>query len=421
MQVLYQRCAGIDVHKDQVTVAVRLPGPGPGRRATTVRKFPAFYGVLQEMARWLASLSVTHVAMEATGIYTMPVYHALLEPGWFEQVLVCNAAHVKNVPGRKTDAVDAAWLAELLECGLLRGSFIPEEKIKAVRDVARYRKKLVGQRTSEFQRLGGVLQDAGIKLDSVASSIGTVSGRAMIEALIDGERRGTVLAELARGRMRAKISDLTLALEGRFGGHHALMCRLHLEHIDHLDDMIARLDAQIEAMMIPFRAQRDLLATIPGIGPVAAAAIISEIGASPGEFFTSDAHLASWAGLCPGNHESAGKRKHGRPRKGNQHLQPLLVEAAWSAVQTDTRLKARYHRLVLRFGGYRNPAAKKKAVIAVAHTLLVIIWHVLASNQAYADLGPDFYARRADPEKETRRLLARLEALGHQVTLTPAA
>jgi len=266
-----------------------------------------------------------------------------------------------------------------------------------------------------------VLQDAGIKIDSVASSIGTMSGRAMIEALIDGERRGQVLAELARGRMRAKIPDLALALQGRFCEHHALMCRLHLEHIDHLDDMIARLDAQIEAMMIPFQAQRDLLVTIPGIGPVAAAAIISEIGIGPGEFFTSDAHLASWPGLCPGNHESAGKRKHGKPRKGNQHLQPLLVEAAWSAIQADTRLKARYHRLVVRFGGYHSPAAKKKAVIAIAHTLLVIIWHVLATSQPYADLGPDFYTRRADPEKETRRLIARLEALGHQVTIAPAA
>ncbi len=252
MRVLYEQCAAIDVHKDQVTVAVRTPGDGPGGRQTQVRKFRAFYGVLTEMTRWLVSLQVSHVAMEATGIYTMPVYHALIEQGRFEQVLVCNAAHVKNVPGRKTDAVDAVWLAELLECGLLRGSFIPEPKIKAVRDITRYRKKVVGARTSELQRLGSVLQDAGIKLGSVASSIATVSGRSMIEALIDGERRPEVLAELARGRMRVKIPDLTLALEGRFDAHHALMCQLHLEHIDHLEDMIARLDAQVEQMMIPF-------------------------------------------------------------------------------------------------------------------------------------------------------------------------
>ena len=228
VQVLYERCAGIDVHKDQVTVAVRAPGSGPRARDTRVRKFAAFYGVLREMTRWLASQGVTHVAMEATGVYTMPVYHALIEHGRFEQVLVCNAAQVKNVPGRQTDAIDAVWLAELLECGLLRGSFVPEPKIKAVRDVVRYRKKLVGSRSSELQRLGAVLQDAGIKLDSVASSIGTVSGRAMIDALIDGERRPAVLAALALGRMRSKIPDLTLALEGRFDDHHALMCQLHL-------------------------------------------------------------------------------------------------------------------------------------------------------------------------------------------------
>jgi transposase len=220
--------------------------------------------------------------MEATGIYTMPVYHALIEHGRFEQVLVCNAAQVKNVPGRQTDAIDAVWLAELLECGLLRGSFVPEPKIKAVRDVVRSRKKLVGSRSSELQRLGAVLQDAGIKLDSVASSIGTVSGRAMIDALIDGERRPAVLADLARGRMRSKIPDLTLALEGRFDDHHALMCQLHRQHIDHLDEMIARLDAQVEQLMVPFARQRDLLVTIPGIGPTAAAAIQPRDRGQPG-------------------------------------------------------------------------------------------------------------------------------------------
>ena len=265
--------------------------------------------------------------MEATGIYTMPVYHALLEPGSFEQVLVCNAAHVKNVPGRKTDAVDASWLAELLECGLLRGSFIPPEDIKAVRGIVRYRRKIVQERSSETQRLGGVLQDAGIKLDSVASSIDTVSGLAMIRALIDGERRGEVLAELARGRMRSKIGDLSHALEGRFDDHHALMCQLHLDHIAHLNEMTAKLDTQVEAMMVSFARQRDLLATIPGIGQVAAAAIISEIGASPGEFFATAAHLASWAGLCPGNHESAGDASTASPAKAASTCSPCW----WSA------------------------------------------------------------------------------------------
>jgi transposase len=406
MQILYERCAAVDVGKDVIAVAARLPGDGPDGRQTVKRTFKTFYGVLREAARWLSSLGVTHVAMEATGIYSMPVYHALIEHGDFTQVLVCNAGHVKNVPGRKSDLADAEWLAHLLECGLLRGSFIPPADIKAARDV---------------QRLGNVLQDAGIKIDSVASSIATKSGLAMIEALIDGERRPAVLADLALGKMRAKIPDLTLALEGRFSDHHALMCRLHLDHIGHLDAMITKLDAQIEAMMAPFRAERDLLSTIPGIGPLAAAAIISEIGASPAEFFPDAAHLASWAGICPGNHESAGKRRSGKRRHGNQQLQPVLVESAWAAVRHDGYLRSLYHRHVMKWGGYRSPTAKKKAIIVVAHAMLVIIWHVLAGGASYSEHGADYFTRRLDPDKETRRLIAKLEALGHRVSLQPAA
>ena len=377
--------------------------------------------VLREAARWLNSLGVTHVAMEATGIYSMPVYHALIEHGKFEQVLVCNAGHVKNVPGRKTDLADAEWLVHLLECGLLRGSFVPPAEIKAARDVIRYRTKVVQSRTAEVQRLGNVLQDAGIKIDSVASSIATKSGRAMIEALIDGERRPRVLADLAKGKMRVKIPDLTLALEGRFGDHHALMCRLHLDHIGHLDAMIARLDTQTETMMAPFGPERDLLTTIPGIGMLAAAAVLSEIGANVTEYFPDAAHLASWAGLCPGNHESAGRRHSGKRRHGNKHLQHILVEATWAAVRHDGYLKALYHRHVMKWGGYRSPTAKKKAIIVAAHAILVIIWHVLAAGKPYDELGTDFFTRRLDPERETRRLIAKLEALGHQVSLQPAA
>ncbi len=421
MQVLYQRCAAIDVGKDVIAVAVRLPGDGPDGRQTIKRTFKTFYGVLAEAARWLGSLGVTQVAMEATGIYSMPVYHALLEHGDFEKVLVCNAGHVKNVPGRKTDYADADWLVHLLECGLLAGSFIPPADIKAARDVYRYRTKVTQQRVSEIARLGNVLQDAGIKIDSVASWIATKSGRAMIEALIDGERRGAVLAELARGKMRAKIADLSMALEGRFGDHHALMCRLHLDHIDHLEAMIARLDAQIEAMMAPFQPQRDLLVTAPGIGQLASAGVIAEIGASPAEFFATAAHLASWTGLCPGNHESAGKRRSGKRRKGNPDLQSLLVECAWSAVRHDGYLKSLYHRHVMKWGGYRSPAAKKKAIVVVAHALIVIIWHILVTGKPYHELGADYFTTRLDPERETRRLIAKLEALGHTVTLQPAA
>jgi transposase len=243
----------------------------------------------------------------------------------------------------------------------------------------------------------------------------------MIESLIDGERRPEVLADLALGRMRPKIPDLAMALEGRFGEHHALMCRLHLDHIDHLEAMIAKLDAQIEAMMAPFRAARDLLTTIPGIGPLAAAAVISETGADIREFFPDAAHLASWAGMCPGNHESAGKRRPGKRRKGNQHLQPVLVECAWAAVRHPGYLKALYHRHVMKWGGYRSQLAKKKAIIVVAHALLLIVWHILATGKPYDELGEDYFTRRADPERETRRLIARLEALGHTVTLQPAA
>ncbi len=243
----------------------------------------------------------------------------------------------------------------------------------------------------------------------------------MIEALIDGERRGPVLAGLARGKMRAKIPGLSMALEGRFGDHHALMCRLHLDHIDHLEEMIARLEAQIEAMMTPFRAQRDLLATAPGIGQLAAAGVICEITADPREFFATAAHLASWTGLCPGNHESAGKRRSARRRHGNEHLQSLLVECAWSAVRHDGYLKSLYHRHVMKWGGYRSQIAKKKAIVVVAHALIVIIWHILATGKPYHELGAGYFTTRLDPERETRRLIAKLEALGHTVTLDPAA
>jgi transposase len=421
MQVLYERCAAVDVGKDVIAVAVRLPGDGPDGRQIIKRTFKTFYGVLAGAARWLASLGVTHVAMEATGIYSMPVYHALIEHGSFEKVLVCNAGHVKNVPGRKTDFSDAEWLVHLLECGLLAGSFIPPAEVKAARDVLRYRAKVAQQRVSEIARLGNVLRDAGIKIGSVASSIATKSGRAMIEALTGGERRGPVLAELAKGKMRAKIPDLAMALEGRFGDHHALMCRLHLNHTGHLEAMIAQLDAQVEAMMTPFQTARDLLATAPGIGPLSAAAVISEIGADVTGFFPDDAHLASWTGLCPGNHESAGRRRSGKRRKGNQHLQSILVECAWAAVRHDGYLKSLYHRHVMKWGGYRSSTAKNKAIVVVAHALIVIIWHILATGKPYHELGADYLTRRLDPDRETRRLIARLQALGHQVTLQPAA
>jgi transposase len=251
MQVVYERCAGIDVAKKEIAVCVRTPGDHPGERRSPVRKYKTYYGVLREMCAWLTECGVTHVAMESTGIYSNPVLHALAEFGGFE-IIKCNAAHVKNVPGRKTDAADCTWLAELLECGLLRGSYIPVQKIAELRDLTRYRVKLVGSRTSEIQRLSKTLEDAGIKLDSVASDVLGVSSREMIEALIDGERRGMVLADLARGVLRQKIPDLSMALTGRFNDHHALMCKLHLRHVDELTELIDTVEKQIEVMLLPF-------------------------------------------------------------------------------------------------------------------------------------------------------------------------
>ncbi|WP_234799596.1 transposase [Mycobacterium tuberculosis] len=274
---------------------------------------------------------------------------------------------------------------------------------------------------SKLQRLGNVLQDAGIKADSVASSVTPKSVRAMVEALIDGERRPAVLADLARGSMRSKIPDLQRALEGRFDDHHALMCRLHLAHLDQLDAMIGALDEQIEQLMHPFCARRELIASIPGIGVGASATVISEIGADPAAWFPSAEHLASWVRLCPGNHESAGKRHHGARRTGNQHLQPVLVECAWAAVRTDGYLREYYRRQVRKFGGFRSPAANKKAITTVAHKLIVIIWHVLATGRPHQDLGADYFTTRMDPDKERRRLVAKLEAQGLGVTLEPAA
>ena len=349
MQVLYPRCAAIDVAKKEIAVCVRAPGDEPGGRRSQVRKYKTFYGVLQQMCAWLTECGVTHVAMEATGIYSNPVFHALAESGGFE---VIRNGHVKNpVPGRKTDAADCCWLAELLECGLVRGSCIPAQKITELRDLTRYRAKLIGSRTSEIQRLQKTLEDAGIKIDSVASDVLGVSSREMIKALIDGERRGAVLAELARGALRNKIPDLSMALAGRFNDHHALMCKLHLRHIDELTELTDTVNQQIEVMLVPFRAERELLMTIPGIGPAASAVIISEIGTDM-SFFPDADHLASWTGLAPANNESGGRRRPAGTRHGCQHLAGVLVECAWAASRTRTRPGAQFHRLVRRFGGH---------------------------------------------------------------------
>ena len=317
MDIVHPRVAGIDVHKKIIWVAVRLPGERPGGRTLVVKRFATFWRPLQQMAAWLAGLGVTDVAMESTGVYWWPVYHALA--GERIEVCVCNAAHMRNVPGRKTDLRDCQWIAELHEHGLQRPSFIPAAEVAALRQRTRYRKKLIEQRTSELQRLAKVLEDGGVKIDSVASSLTTLSARDMIEALIAGERDPAVLAGLARGVMRKKIPELEMACDGRFTGSHAQMCRLHLDAYDHLTTKIAGLDALVAEAAAPFAALIARLVTIPGIGQRTAEVMVAETGGDMRRFATA-ARLAAWAGLAPGDNESAGKRKRAAARKGNQHL-----------------------------------------------------------------------------------------------------
>jgi transposase len=420
LEILYTHVGGIDVHKKQVTVTARTPDPGRAARWQSTRTFRTFYGDLLEMASWLVhERGVTHVAMESTGPYWWPVYAALREVGGPGLTIeVVNAAHVKAVPGRKTDVKDSQWLAELMEVGLLRGSFLPPEEIRRMRDFTGYQRKLTEERTREKLRLLKVLEAAGIKLDNVASDTFGVCGRLMLDALVAGERDPVVLADLARGVLRNKTDDLRLALAGRFTTHHGQMVALHLARIDHLDQMLTQVKDSIGrlatnptvGLVAPFTAQVQLLTSIPGVGEHVATAVISEIGVDMARFPTA-AHLAAWAGLAPGNNESAGKRRNSRHRKGNTHVQSILIEAALAAARTRTRIGARFHRLHRRFGGKQNKGAGKKAAFAVAHTLIKVIWSVLATGQPYTDLGHDFYTRQINPQTQTRKLIAQLEAL----------
>ncbi|WP_239679363.1 IS110 family transposase [Natronosporangium hydrolyticum] len=420
LEIIYTHVGGIDVHKKQVTVTARTPDPKRDRRWETTRTFRAFYADLLKMASWLVvERGVRHVAMESTGPYWWPVYSALREVAGPELTIeVVNAAHVKAVPGRKTDVKDAAWLAQLMEVGLLRGSFVPPEQVRVMRDWSRYLTKLTQERSREKQRLLKMLEAAGIKLDNVASDTFGVSGRLMLEALVAGERDPQVLAGLARGVLRNKASDLRLALAGRFTAHHGEMVGLHLARIDHLEQMVGQVKDKIGrlggeqpgGLVAPFAAQARLLMSIPGLGERAATVIISEIGVDMGRFPTGK-HLAAWAGLAPGNNESAGRRRRSRHRKGNSHVQSILVEAALSVSRTRTRLGARFHRLHRRFGGRTSPGAAKKAAFAVAHTLIKVIWSVLSTGVAYQDLGHDYYTRRLDPHMQTKKLVAQLEML----------
>jgi transposase len=409
MEVVYPRCGGLDVHKDSVVACRVTPGEGAAPRKE-VRTFGTTTGELRGLAEWLAEAGCTHVAMESTGVYWHPVWDAL--EGRFALLLV-NARHVKAVPGRKTDVRDCEWLADLLRHGLLKPSRVPDRQQRELRELTRYRTSLVEERAAQVNRLQKALEGAGIKLASVATDITGVSARAILAALVGGEADPAALAELARGRLRAKLAELRRALDGHFGAHHRFLVAEILGHLDELDERIARLDAEVAERQRPFEATIARLDAIPGVGRRAAEIILAELGTdlSP---FPSARHCASWAGLCPGNHESAGKRTSGRTRKGNSHLRATLIQCALAAGRTKGSYPAaQYHRLVRRLG-------KKKAAVAVAHSLLVIIYHLLTSGADYADLGADYFAR-LDRDALERRHVRGLERLGFRVSLEKVA
>ena len=410
MEVLYERVAGLDVGKASVTVCIRTPAPRRSRRSET-RTFKTTTGSLRVMRDWLLEQGVTIAAMESTSTYWKPPFYCLEEA---MEVWLLNAAHMKAVPGRKTDVRDAEWIAQLLEHGLLAPSFVPPPPIRRLRMLTRYRVQLMGDRTRESVRLEMMLEDASIKLSTVASSLTTVSARAMLAAMIDGERDARVLAEMAKGRMRSKIPDLAQALEGHFDDHHARLARAILGRLDAVERSLAELDEAIVAACEPWAHQIELLTTIPGVGERVAQVIVAETGADMSRFPTA-AHLASWAGLAPAMYESAGKRTPAGRRRGNKWLCAMLVEAAGSVGRMHGKnyLAAQHARLTKRRGMTR-------AQIAVAHSILTTAYYMLKRDEPYQDLGPEWLAKRND-EAHTRRLVAQLERLGYSVRIDPAA
>jgi transposase len=408
MEILYARCCGLDIHKRSVVACLFVPG-AEGTPTKEIRTFGTMTHDLLALSEWLAAAECTHVAMESTGVFWKPIYN-LLE-GSFE-VLVVNAQHIKAVPGRKTDVRDAEWIGDLLRHGLLRASFIPDRPQRELRDLTRYRTTLIHDRANEVNRLQKVLEGANIKLSSVATDILGKSGRDILAALVAGTTESAALAQLARGRLREKIPQLEQALAGQFRAHHRFLIAHQLAHIDFLDASLERVSAEIAERVRPFDAARERLQTIPGVGRRTAEVLVAEIGTDLSRF-PSAGHLASWAGLCPGNDESAGKRRSGRTRKSSPWLRTALVEAAQAAARTkDTYLAAQYRRLAARRGA-------KRAVVAVAHTILVMVYVLLTrERESYHDLGSHYFDER-ERNVVQHRLVRRLEALGYTVSLEP--
>ncbi|MFE6946628.1 IS110 family RNA-guided transposase [Streptomyces chartreusis] len=409
MDVVHERCAGIDIGKADVKVCVRVPGPGK-RRRKEIRTFSTMTRDLLAMRDWLLAEEVTVVGMEATGSYWKPVFYLL------ENDIECwllNARHMKNVPGRKTDVADSEWICKMVEHGLVRPSFVPPPTIRQLRDLTRYRTEVIRERTREAQRLEKLLEDSGIKLSAVVSDLLGKSARAMLEALIAGERNPEVLAEMALASMRTKRQILAQALTGQFTDHHAFLARTMLDRIDAIRATEARLSEEIARQLAPFRRQIELLISIPGISTRSAEMILAEIGADMSRFQTA-AHLASWAGMCPGNYESAGKHTSGKSRPGDPWLKNALGLAATAAARSkNTYLASRYKRIAIRRG-------KKRALVAVGHTILTSIWHMLTHDAEYADLGADYFLQRTGRTRQTRRLVSQLNMLGYQVSLQSA-
>ena len=409
MEIISRRCAGLDVHSRSVAVSRRILDEH-GEFCEEVRTFGTTTRALLEMSDWLSGSGVTVVAMESTGVYWKPIWNVL--EGRFEIVLV-NAKHIKHVPGRKTDVKDCQWIAQLLQHGLLRTSFVPPEPIRELRDLTRHRTRLVEEKTSAANRIHKILEDANVKLGSVASDILGESGRAMLHAIIEGETDPSRLAGLARGRMKSKNAELREALYGRIRDHHRFMLRTSMEHLVFLEGQIARLSERIEELTIPFAEAVRVLVTIPGVQRRTAEAVLAETGGDM-RVFPSANHLASWTGICPGNNESGGKRRTGTIPKGNVWLRRAMTEAAWAASRTKgTYLAARYRRLAARRGA-------KRALIAIAHRILTTAYYLIQRGQTYNDLGADYFDR-LDPQALTRSLVRRLERLGHVVKLEAAA